>query len=221
MALAANALVTIATVEEDLGISSGSEDSKLTRYINAASEAIAKYCHRLFHRDTARVEKVAGHGNPKLRLGSGPINSVTSIVYDGGTIDSDSYEIHNANAGLLYGINGWNWTAAAIDDVSNTPVPGTERKLYTVTYDGGYYTAPQVASGGDYEGETRNLPYDVEEACIELVRAIRSGKKRDPDVKSERLLSWSANYGTASASEASAMLPASVRRLLNQYRWSV
>jgi hypothetical protein len=311
--LAANALTTVTTVEEDLGISAGAEPA-LARYINAASGAMERHCRRIFFRNTAIVETAKASGWDKLIVDRAPINSIASIVDNGSTVDSDSYSIDNAEAGLIARVNGWRWDAHYRNDVSQGPLAGTERALVVVTYDGGWYTPEQskargtitftgqpannetmvinnttitakttgaaanefnigasvrvtcdnlVAAinagseaanvrawrvgltvvvewlepgtdgdtviftsalsnatldgsgtlGGTQAGQTRGLPDDIEEACIELVRAIRAGKKRDPNVKAERLLSWSATYLGDTDS-----WPPAVRRTLDTYR---
>jgi hypothetical protein len=216
MALIATSLVNLATVKTDLGISGSSEDTKLERYIHVATDAIEKYCRRTFSRDTAIVEKVAGFGTEKLRVARAPINSITSITYDGTTVDSDDYKIHNANAGLIFRSGGWWWDAHLTPSAARRPLPGSEDKLYTVTYDGGWYTQPQDDADG---AVTRNLPYDIEEAAIELVRVIYLSKNRDPSVRSEKLLSWSASYGDSPLVELrKGSMPSPVRRMIDAYR---
>lgn len=58
----------------------------------------------------------------------------------------------------------------------------------------------------------RGLPWDLEDACVELARAMYLAKHRSPDVTSERLLSWGASFAAASD------MPATVARVLGRYR---
>jgi hypothetical protein len=58
MALASNALTTLATVKDELGISDTSQDDRLGRLINVVSDAIEHYCGRLFQK-TSRIETIA------------------------------------------------------------------------------------------------------------------------------------------------------------------
>ena len=60
MALATNALTNVATVEDELGIASGTEDARLQRLINEASAIAESYAGRSFYRNTAISEKISG-----------------------------------------------------------------------------------------------------------------------------------------------------------------
>ncbi len=150
--LADNALTTLARVKEDLGIAVGvtTYDERLKRAINAASQSIESYCGRIFQRNTAITEKVAGYGRNRLRVSRTPLNGVTSIAYDGIYLASDSIEVDDARAGIIHVEGGVYWTAYAKGDISHGPLPGTERKLYTIVHDAGWVSPKQEAamSGG-------------------------------------------------------------------------
>lgn len=212
MALATNALTLLATAKSDLGISGSSEDTKVERLINAASAALEAYCSRVFWRSTAVVEKVAGFGGLYLRVSRTPVNSLTAIAFDGSALDITQVTIDDSKVGLLARPGGWEWTAHTAPDTSGGGLPGTERLLYQVTYDGGWYTPKQESEAPN---PTRTLPYDVEEACLEFVRELYHLKRRDPTVESERLLSWAATYRTG---EDASGIPAGVRTLIDPYR---
>jgi hypothetical protein len=198
VALTTDALTTVNTVESDLGVSGDSD--RVARLINAASDWVVRtYCNRSFYRNTAVVEPVAGYGNHRLRVARTPVNSITSITYNGGALDLTDVTIDNAEAGLIARPGGWINTAHSASDISGSVLPGTERKLYTVTYDGGYYTPEQVRLDST---KTRELPWDLEGAVIELVKRAYKGKDRDPAIKSEKLLSWGASYVASFATKA-------------------
>jgi len=211
MTLATNALTTVATVNSDLGISG--EDTYIERLINVASDFVERYCGRAFWRDTAIVEQVPGFGWSHLIVARAPINSITSIVRDGSTIPAADYESlgEDAAGGLIYRQGGWAWDAMRANDISNTPVAGTERRLHVVTYDGGWYTPKQDddSSGAN----ARALPYDIEEAAVEIVRQMYLAKKRDPGIASESMLGWSASYTAAQMSPRVRLILAGYRRL--------
>jgi hypothetical protein len=311
--LESNALTTLETVKADLGITVSTYDDRLRRLINAVSDHFENIAGRIFYRDTAIVEAVPGYGYTHLRVKRAPLNSVTSIVYDSSTtVDSGDYSILDAEAGIIEKVNGWSWTAHSVRDVSYGPLPGTERPLYAVTYDGGWYTPEQskargtitftglpgadetlvinlttitakasgattdqfnigtdarttcdnlVAAinagsesgnvqawrvgltvivewlepgtdgnsvvftetlsnatidgsgtlGGTQAGVARGLPWDLEDAAVETVRATYKGKSRDPHVTSEKLLTWGASYG-------SLYVPDTAMAVVNGYR---
>lgn len=148
MSLAANALTTIATMEGELGIAVGSDDSFLTRLINAASDRIEAYCGRSFYHVAAAVESLAGFGGFYLRVRRSPLLLIDSITYDGATVASAGYEIDTPGAGMIRSAAGFNWTAGYVRSITDTPLPGTESKLYEVTYEGGWYTPDQSRARG-------------------------------------------------------------------------
>jgi hypothetical protein len=192
MALATNALTNVTTVEDELGISSGTETARLQRMINIASAMAESYAGRIFYRDTAIEEKVRVGAGPDMFLSRPPINSITSIAFLGSDISSANYEIHSTNGGIVKHTYGsWGNVQVFYPDVSRTRAAGEERKVYTVTYDGGWYTQPQDDAD---EEITRTLPYDIEGACIAIVSALRRQMGRDPSVVSESLLGSSQTY---------------------------
>jgi hypothetical protein len=207
MALAANALTTLATVQSDLGIS-----TDVTDLINAASDAIDRYCGRTFAKGTVTDEAVAGFGTPYLAVARPPIDTDedVTIEFDGSSVSTSDYETHDASAGLIYcKYTPWTWTASNMPGAEWRGVGGTERKLYAVTYVGGYATPAQVA---DETYETRTLPYDLEMACRQLVALFYRGLGANPAVQSESLMSASVTYFDASR------WPPSVRAILDSYR---
>jgi hypothetical protein len=146
--LAQNALTTLERVRSDLGLSVTTKDTEIVRAINAASGRIEKYCGRIFWRDTAVEENVAGYGTTQMRLARRPINSITSIVLDGATVDSDDYKVSDADAGLVEKEGGWVWTAHVIQNITRTTLAGSELEDYVATYDGGWYTPAQSRARG-------------------------------------------------------------------------
>lgn len=195
MALADNALTTVAIMEDELGITPGSETTRLERLINEASAICESYAGRVFYRNTAISEKTYGDEGPYMFVARPPINSITSISFLGGALSTDDYEIHEPDkTGIIYALNG-SWARLEINyvDISRTPAKGQLRKAYTVVYDGGWYTPRQE---DDAEG-TRNLPYDIERACQMLVSYLRKNLGRDLSVTREQLLDSSITYGNS------------------------
>lgn len=188
MALNNNALTTVATVKTALGITGSDDDALIERLINAASNAIEQYCNRKFARSSV-TEKVPGYGRTRLVVSRTPIDTGETITvsYDGDEVDADDYEVENADAGFLYAPGGWLWTAPALPGAVYHPLPGHERKLYEVTYTGGYQLPKD-------SGSNTKLPEDIQQACIDLVNYL---KNADPHVASEKLLSYSVSFAGA------------------------
>jgi hypothetical protein len=199
MALASNALTTIAEMESILGLASGSADADLTRAINRASAISEIYCNRKFHRDTAISEKHTGKIGPILIIDRPPLNSLTSVTYlDGDAEDSGNFEIHDSQAGEIYRVSGiWTSLDDRLADASGTIFTGQGRKAWTIVYDGGWYTPKQE---DDDALVTRNLPYDIEHAVCQIALVLYRNQKRNPSVQSETLMKASQVYAGSSTS---------------------
>lgn len=191
MSLAANALTNLATLKSELNISVSTHDTYLERVINATSDFVAQWCNRTFHFEETIVEDVAGYGTNNLLVSRTPIVTIDSITYDGGVVSASDYEVSDAAAGIIYAPKLWIWTGLGGSGITHLPRPGTERKLYTVTYDGGYVTEPQV--DGDPQ-LTRTLPYDLEDAVLQIAVYRYRQRGRDQSVQSESLLNASVSY---------------------------
>lgn len=218
MTLPSTALTLVATVEDELGITAGTETARLERLINMASATAESYACRVFSRNTTISEKRSGGFGPYMIMDRPPINSITSVTYLGTALSSTSYEIHDANAGIIYAVGG-SWVTSTLNfaDISGTVYIGADRKTYTVAYDGGWYTAVQD------NGTTiiRNMPWDIEYAVIAIVSYLRRAMGRDPSVISESLLGSSVSYGRAGASASGEWLQQSVpaaASILDRYK---
>ena len=79
MALADNALVSLADTKTYMGITSSTDDALLERLINAESTRIENYCDRNFREQTYR-EAYNGSGQRRLRLRNFPVSAVTRVA---------------------------------------------------------------------------------------------------------------------------------------------
>ena len=200
MALTVHALCALATVKTELTISGSADDTYLERLIEAVSAEIERYCRRHFEWNAAIVEKIVGHGTEFLAIAQPPINTITSITYAGTTVASADYEIYgDGGSGLIYAPGGWVWTAQLLPGlIVERPLPGSERKYYTVTYKGGYVTQPQKDADATL---TKSIPLEVEDAAIELVANRYRMKGANRSIKSERIMSVSMDYDRSSLSQ--------------------
>ncbi len=216
MAFPINALTTLGVVKSELGIAASdtTEDSFLRRQIVAASDATESYLDRKIFYEAGIVEKVAGFGSFHLKVSRTPLLVITSITDDGETVDLTNVEIDNAGAGLIRRPEGWRWTRGVKAGITNQPYPGSEEKLFTVTYTGGWVTPHQETEVTPADLE-RTLPHDIEDAVIELITLRRSRRGRDPTIKAEKLLSWSATYDISLNQHG---IPPAVAFKLDRYR---
>lgn len=195
MALSSAALTTLAKVKGVLGITDASQDDRLEALIEAASASAAIYCGREFHRVDGIAERVPGYSSMFLRVKRTPILAVDSVEYNDTEIEASSYEIDSAELGFLYNYSGWIHTAATVGLTSFSRLPGTERKRYTVNYDGGYVTPNQVDLG---DFPTRTLPYDLEDAVCRMATESYQSQTRDSSIAAEKVLTGAVTYRTDS-----------------------
>lgn len=218
MALSQRALCTLADLKTELGISGGTEDTRLERLIEVATRAIEKYCGvDSFHYEEARVDDIPGHGTPILQTPKTPIIEIDSIVWDpddaNETITATLYSVDNEEQGRIYREGGWRWTAAVSEFLVSTFMPGTEQSLYRVTYDCGWVTQNQEDLDNSL---TRNLPHDLEDACLQIAAMRYKWSPHDPSVKSEKLQSWAVSYGGNGSN--SGVVPAELAGILDGYK---
>jgi hypothetical protein len=198
-----SAYTTIFTVKSELAISDNSQDVRLQALIVQASGLIDGYCGRAFARST-HIEKVKGYGaGSLLSVKNTPIISITSIALDNDVIDAAGYAIENEQAGLIRG--DFVDTAPVRYSMGLEHMAGRQQRRYNVAYVGGYLL-PDDAN--------RNLPYEIERACIELVRGGYYAQGRDVGIKSES----TDGVGSTTYGGNAAMGIDSVRGLLASHR---
>lgn len=205
MTLAANALTTADQLRFELGLEANEGDTtQLESRINRASALIASYLGAPLHYEAGIVERVAGFGTSRLTLTRRPVRAIASIVlYLGAqseTVSADAYRIEQAQLGFVERVGGlWAWTTAGAGLEPNG-VAGQERLDYAVTYAGGWITPAQA--GGAL---VRDLPEDIEAACLALAVLSWRSRGRDPSVKERKLMSATIKYGSTSDEESGAL----------------
>ena len=152
--LSAHALTTVEMLKAELSIPDDdtSRDAELARAINAASDAVRRYCGRDFAR-TKVTEHLIGRGSPALLVSLSPIVSVEAVAIQGQEVDVSELAIDDG-AGILVRLHG-TW-------------PESDRPNVLVSYTGGWVTPAQAKD----EGLERDLPHDIEEACL-IIAATR------------------------------------------------
>lgn len=168
MALSRHALTTVATVKDFLRLASEDTEynSLLERFINAVSEQVEGYCGRHFEKATY-TEKYRGNNETELWLNQYPVIEVSYVkILDEEITDGFSIE----GEGILYRELGW---------------PDNGKKSIEVSYTAGY-VLPKDETVGPPAVE-RTLPYDLEDAVIELVAARFNLRQEDAAGKSSRI----------------------------------
>jgi len=190
MALQSNALTTVQEVKDFLGITADTENSFIERMINVYSQKIESFCNRKFGTATYTDEKYKGLGTNALQLENYPVTALTSISVSDVALDSTDYE-------LMKGVGLTNtgeinketlWTSTGVRDAVSLEEQYPSYNI-KVTYTAGYVLPKD---DGD---PARNLPYDLEQTCIDMVRYARLTRYEVRGIKAEKNLESSIEYG--------------------------
>ena len=189
-------LIALADLKAVLGIADSASDALLGQIIQRGSDAIARFCNRVFAQRTV-VETLPGSGGQLLKLKFSPVVTLTSIAFDGDTVDSDSYTLTEPDAGMVYREAGWFYTGHAYD--------------YAATYSHGY-NLPDMAG-------TDTLPHDIQQAALELCKGIWLARQRDPSVSMESVPDvYTVQYGQGKNGVVVGAIPPNVQELLLPYK---
>lgn len=203
-------LTTLEAVKEELGIDQQdeSQDSYIERMIGAASGAIARYCDRQFARRTV-TESVPGQDMPTVYLSLAPIVEIESVRVNGVEVDPGDYVIDYPDEGALRRIGSvWPWSGRMMRFIDTERIAGSEVPNITVTYTGGY-----ILPGDD----DRDLPYELELACIMAVSDWVQGRGTPRDAVRLQTEQVSVSFGQAGSGGRMA-LSTTVKELLGPFR---
>jgi hypothetical protein len=146
------ALTSLATVKDELEIdaSDPSRDETLSRYIAAASSAIADDLSRVVARQQYR-ETRAGNGRTELDVYNYPLVGTPTVSLEGSVITD--WVVSDVDAGFLYRELTWPWTtnvAGPLDAMGLIPSPGGRRLDLSIDYWAGWLLPDDNRSGNTY-----------------------------------------------------------------------
>lgn len=172
-------LVSLDDVKSELNITETTDDIELSRLIASASRRIVSYTGREFVQETIK-ESLGTQGNTyRLVLERTPIVSITSITYDGDTVDTADYAIEFADLGFVRSLTtAWRKTTKFQKDINLIPNRFNDL-LYEVTYVGGYSLN---ATGSEIE-----VPDDIKQATLEVLKSWWVMRGRDSLITWERI----------------------------------
>lgn len=168
MALNANALITLADLEEYLG---DIDDSLGENIINRASQIIATYCDRVFESTVYTDEEYDGTGAGSLNLRQYPVTLFTRLQNRTTTLNEANFSTIDSNKYFV------DTEAGIIERVPHLLFRDIIR-YYRVTYTAGFVT----------------IPDDLQEAAIKLSVHIFETRKRAGDTQSETIGDYSITY---------------------------
>jgi len=175
-------LTTLATVKEELKLADSTKESLLQTLINQASAFVERYCNRTFALQKYK-ETIAAHGSLYLPLSMRPVIAVDTVEENGHPITD--YVLETPDSGLLYRRVGWGWKPMLNWVITWQPLPNADIQTYEVVYTAGYILPNDTA---------RTLPYDIERACIEIIKGwyvdIEAGRR----IQSESIGDYSVTY---------------------------
>jgi hypothetical protein len=102
-------LIALADLKALLGIADSAHDTLLGNIIQRGSDAIARFCNCVFAQRTV-IETLPGPGGQLLKLKFSPIVTLTSIAFDGATVDPDTYTLTEPEAGIVFCESYWAYT---------------------------------------------------------------------------------------------------------------
>lgn len=201
MPLVPYALTSVEAVEAVLGEGTFASE-RVAQIINASTDRIEHHCSGRRFATGSHTQNLAGNGRWLLRLKHWPILSVESVEVNGQAV-TDFELTDEAEQGLLYRSLTWPANLAAYPDLTGDMDPNSARPNITVEYTAGYVLS----------GEDRTLPYDLEQACIDLV--VRRLMQPTPGLTSER------TAGGHATTWSDRDLPPEICAALRPYRGSI
>lgn len=172
-------LTQVATVKTELGTTGSSDDAFFAQLISEASDFIDSHTGRTLARQTY-VETMGSNGGLKLMTSHTPLVSISSITDDGTSVSSTKYEIDSAEAGFIWKEDGWRSTQLSVHYIESFRLHEGKRD-WSVTYAAGYVMPGEGESTASTA--SRTLPYDLERACIDIVKTSYLRRYEDSRIK--------------------------------------
>lgn len=178
-------LTKLDTVKAELEITGGTKDDFLNTLIAQVSSEISTETGVILGEETV-TETLGSNGFYTMILSRRPVTLITEVKFDGTVITATEYSIQNANAGLVFRSLEWASTLQVVQNITRTNIPGSEKKLWSFKYVGGF-NLPDNASP--------NLPGVWERLCIDMVKLRFFMRKKNPALTAETLADHSETFG--------------------------
>ena len=181
-------LTVLATAKEELGITDNSQDTKLTRWIHEISGQIGARINRVLGRETVKETYSIGFCDASYAL---PLSRYPVAFIDSISISSSAIS------------------------ATDYRLDGNKGLLYRTIGSWSGMVEVQYQAGYELLGE---LPYDLERACLLLLRYRQSAGSRDPMLRSEAVPGvYEASYWIGSIPGTDSSMPPDVSELLRPY----
>lgn len=168
-------LTTVLAVKVELDISDEDNDNLIESFIEQASDQISTFTGRVFAKEQVK-ETIGATGLPEILLNRTPIVTVDEIKYDGTEVTD--YSISSYKAGILYRETGWSDTSISWNTFEKEHPSPYLKPSWEFTYTAGYVLPNQSTVSAP-----RDLPHDLERACIDMVKTLYRSKSLDSSIK--------------------------------------
>ena len=204
-------LTTIEAVKRILNITDADQDEAIQDMIQQNSDFIVSYTARTFARQNV-TESFVGTGLPNVQLSITPIISISALTLK--TTPVTTFTIDDAAAGIIQLKTGFTSTELHWNTIDRAPSPYGV-KDWACTYIGGY-TLPSWKT----TGLPRDLPYDLERACLEMTKETFNNATLDGSMKTYKVgdttVSWDRTPRSSSSNDAG--IPVTAANILDFYR---
>ncbi len=172
-------LTRLDTIKRELEIDSTNidDDKIISDLIDQASAWIVSHTNREFAKETI-TQTMQSRGTPYLLVDRTPLRSILFIEFSGTSVESTLYEIEDPDAGLIWKQSVFTNTIMPTAFITEGPTR-YGRQTWTVKYVGGY-TLPGTTGG-------RDLPHDVERACLDLVKSWFISRGENPEIQRQQV----------------------------------
>lgn len=189
-----NALTTLDTLKNELGINPTDEadeqrDIKLCRKINTYSDLIENLTGRIFKLQTY-TENYSGTNRQVLLLNNTPVTNVISVIKNNETIESTEYELQGKHDRKRRLFKDTGWIKTSYNHLM-TPQSKYGKHDYTITYEAGYI----LPYDENPPERVRTLPYDLEEALLNLICIDMSKEGTSKGLKSFKISDVAWDFG--------------------------
>ncbi len=191
-------LVDLATVTQELGTPPG-DDTIIARLISRASASIAQYCNRVLVAEIVKDEfwpqrdpsprSIPG-GVAPLQLTRWPVIEINSVTENGNAL-----------------IDGTDFRA----DKSRGQLTRLDGSGYPRSW-------PALAIAAQYKGGYDDIPADIQDAALRMVRARWLGRNRDPLLRQESIPGVRDVTYWVPSGDSNGNMPPDVADILDNYR---
>lgn len=206
-------LTTIEAVKRNLGITDPDQDEPIQEMIQQNSDFIVSYTGRTFARQNV-TEKFVGKGLPNISLSITPIISISELKLKDAIIASEDFTIDDAEAGILQIQTGFTSTEIAWNTIDRAVSPYSV-KDWSCTYIGGY-----ILPSWQVTDLPRDLPFDLERACIEMTKSTFHNATLDGSIRTYKIGDTSVTWDKTSSSSGvnNAGIPTVAANIIDYYR---